>query len=273
MVTTNDNPPSDQDPPATPEIPAASETPATPETPDASETPATPATPETPAAPETPAKPDTPAASETPAAPATPETPAAPETPATPATPAAASPAAPASTAFRDQGGFGGSPPAEEYSQELSEKVVFINRCAKVVKGGRRFSFSALVVAGDHAGKVGYGFGKAKEVAECIRKASDISKRNLQTMVLSDNTIPHEIYAEFGGGKVLLKPASPGTGIIAGGGVRAVCEAVGIKDVLGKSLGSNNPANVVKATLKALSLLRSRDEVMKLRGKNKQKAI
>ncbi|MFP6881359.1 MAG: 30S ribosomal protein S5 [Roseibacillus sp.] len=155
----------------------------------------------------------------------------------------------------------------------MSEKVVFINRCAKVVKGGRRFSFSALVVAGDHAGKVGYGFGKANEVAECIRKASDNSRRNLQTMVLSDNTIPHEIYAEYGGGKVLLKPASPGTGIIAGGGVRAVCEAVGIKDVLGKSLGSNNHANVVKATLKALSLLRNRDEVMKLRGKNKQKAI
>ena len=151
--------------------------------------------------------------------------------------------------------------------------MVFINRCAKVVKGGRLFSFSALVVAGNRAGKVGYGFGKANEVAESIRKAGDNSKRNLQAMTLADHTIPHEIYAEFGGGKVLLKPASPGTGIIAGGGVRAVCEAVGIRDVLGKSLGSNNHANVVKATLKALSLLRNRDEVMTLRGKKKEKAI
>ena len=151
--------------------------------------------------------------------------------------------------------------------------MVFINRCAKVVKGGRRFSFSALVVSGDHAGKVGYGFGKANEVVESIRKASDNAKGSLQKMSLHEGTIPHEIYAEFGGGKVLLKPASPGTGIIAGGGVRAVCEAVGIKDVLGKSLGSNNHANVVKATLKALSLLRNRDEVLSLRGKKKEKSI
>lgn len=161
----------------------------------------------------------------------------------------------------------------EEEDDGITEKVVFINRCAKVVKGGRRFSFSALIVAGDLQGKVGYGFGKANEVAECIKKASESAKGSLEKMQLAGDSIPHEIYAEYGGGKVLLKPASPGTGVIAGGGVRAVCEAVGIKDVLGKSLGSNNHANVVKATLKALSLLRGRDEVYSLRGKNKAKAV
>ena len=152
----------------------------------------------------------------------------------------------------------------------FEEKVVFINRCAKVVKGGRRFSFSALLVTGDKKGQVGFGFGKANEVSEAIRKASEGSKRNLQTMSIVDGTIPHEIYAEFGGGKILLKPAAPGTGVIAGGGMRAVCEAVGIKDVIGKSLGSNNHANVVKATLKALSELKTREEVMSLRGKKRK---
>jgi small subunit ribosomal protein S5 len=150
---------------------------------------------------------------------------------------------------------------------EFSEKVVFINRCAKVVKGGRRFSFSALVVSGDHKGQVGFGFGKANEVAECIRKASDSSKKNLVKVSITENTIPHEVIGEFGGGKVLMRPASPGTGIIAGGGVRAVVEAAGIKDVLCKSLGSNNHANVVKATLQGLKSLRTKDEVYKLRGK------
>ncbi len=161
----------------------------------------------------------------------------------------------------------------EEEDDGLTEKVVFINRCSKVVKGGRRFSFSALVVAGDMNGKVGFGFGKANEVAECIKKASEIAKKNLEPMKLDGGTIPHEVQAAYGGGIVLLKPASPGTGVIAGGGVRAVCEAVGIKDVLGKSLGSNNHANVVKATLKALSELRNRDEIYSLRGKKKSKAI
>ena len=150
---------------------------------------------------------------------------------------------------------------------ELSEKVVFINRCAKVVKGGRRFSFSALVVTGDHQGNVGYGFGKANEVAEAIRKASESARKSMIKVALEAGTIPHEVIGEHCGGRVLLRPASPGTGVIAGGGVRAVAEAVGIRDVLAKSLGSSNHANVVKATIKALESLRGRKEIYNLRGK------
>ncbi len=149
---------------------------------------------------------------------------------------------------------------------DLSEKVVFINRCAKVVKGGRRFSFSALIVTGNRAGSVGCGFGKANEVSEAIRKASESAKKAMKKVAVHQATIPHEVIGEFGGGRVLLRPASPGTGVIAGGGVRAVVEAAGIRDVLAKSLGSSNHANVVKATIEALRALRNRDEIYKLRG-------
>src|ERR1700732_4396941 len=150
---------------------------------------------------------------------------------------------------------------------DTTEKVVFINRCAKVVKGGRRFSFSALIVAGNHDGSVGVGFGKANEVSEAIRKASEAARKSMEKVSLHENTIPHETIGEYGGGRVLLRPASPGTGVIAGGGVRAVVEAAGIRDVLAKSLGSSNHANVVKATIEALRGLRRRQDILKLRGK------
>lgn len=159
------------------------------------------------------------------------------------------------------------SPSSDEPKSDIVEKVVFINRCAKVVKGGRRFSFSALIVSGDKKGRVGYGFGKANEVSEAIRKASEAAKKKLTLVAVKDNTIPHEVTGEFGGGRVLLRPASPGTGVIAGGGVRAVIEAAGIRDVLAKSLGSSNHANVVKATIKALTGLRQREDIYKVRGK------
>lgn len=149
---------------------------------------------------------------------------------------------------------------------ELTEKVVFINRSAKVVKGGRRFSFSALVVAGDRRGKVGLGLGKAMEVSEAIRKGGEVAKAHMQVVSLKDATIPHEVICEYGGARVLLRPASPGTGIIAGKTVRSVVESVGIKDILSKSLGSSNPSNVVKATLAGLLKLRTREDIYQGRG-------
>lgn len=149
---------------------------------------------------------------------------------------------------------------------ELTEKVIYINRSSKVVKGGRRFSFSALVVTGDKRGRVGLGMGKGGEVSDAIRKGGESARGAMLPVALRENTIPHEVFSAFGGAKVLLRPASPGTGIIAGRTVRAVLESAGVKDILSKSLGSKNAANVAKATLKALLQLRLRETIYQARG-------
>lgn len=163
-----------------------------------------------------------------------------------------------AGTKFRDRS-------SNAASSEFEERVVNVNRCSKVVKGGRRFSFGALVIVGDRKGRVGYALGRANEVADAIRKASEMAKRDMVIVTMKEQTLPHEVIGKYSGAQVLLRPAAPGTGVIAGGGVRTLLELAGVRDVLAKSLGSSNHLNVIKATMEAIKQLRSRDEINALR--------
>ena len=161
----------------------------------------------------------------------------------------------------------------EREPSEFTEKLVSLNRVSKTVKGGRIFKFAALMVVGDEKGRVGFGLGKAAEVPEAIRKGIEDAKKNMITVSLSGTTIPHEVIGEFGAGRVLMKPAAPGTGVIAGGPVRAVMEAVGIKDIRAKCLRSNNPQNVVSATFEGLKALRGPEEIARIRGKSVEEIV
>lgn len=154
----------------------------------------------------------------------------------------------------------------EKGNSEIIEKVLYVNRCAKVVSGGRKFSFSALILVGDGKGRVGYGFAKANELTDAIRKGGEAARNNMKSYELEGTTIPHEVLVQWDGAQVLMKPAPEGAGVIAGSKVRAVLEMAGIKDVMAKSLGSSNPINIVKATFKALSMLRKRATIKEMRG-------
>jgi small subunit ribosomal protein S5 len=154
----------------------------------------------------------------------------------------------------------------EEFDSEFEEKVLYINRCSKVVKGGRKFSFSALILVGDGQGNIGFGFAKANEVSDAIRKGTEAAKKNVLSFEIEGTTIPHEIVVEWDGARVLLRPAPEGTGVIAGSKVRSVLELGGVKDVVAKSFGSNNPLNQVRATIKALSSLKNRSKTLKKRS-------
>jgi small subunit ribosomal protein S5 len=157
-------------------------------------------------------------------------------------------------------------PKKDKQNQEMTEKVLYVNRCSKVVKGGRKFSFSALILVGDGKGRIGYGFAKANELTDAIRKGGEAARKNIRAYPKNGNTIPHEVEATWDGARLLIKPAPEGSGVVAGSKVRAVLEMAGIKDVMAKSLGASNPINLVKATFKALAQLLSREEIKSMRG-------